>query len=402
MRTEEPVYPASAKPLIGERTLTALLTISMAVSMLQLFLVGTLSPRLMADAGISPTVLGLTATFGFGAASLFSLGAGTWVDRFGARRCLIALFVLTAVALALIGSSAGAVTLLIAVTLGGLPQSLANPATNKIILAQVEPARRGAVTGWKQSGVQVGTIAAGLPLAALAAWTGWRGAVWTAAGISLLIAVWAWRALPYAPRVDPAAPSQAQGAKTPGVAVLAAFSLMLGAGISSVNTYLTLFGTQRLGLGPVVAAWLVAVLGTAGFAGRIGWSSAAGRRERAESLLIPLGIAACTAGLLLASSAWFTPLAWVGAAGIGAFGVAANAVTMVAVVRHAHPSRAGRDSGRISSGFFAGFAVGPPLFGLLVESVGYEWGWVLVAAEFAAAAAVAAFGLSRLTRPKPA
>ncbi|WP_309238988.1 MFS transporter, partial [Streptomyces lunaelactis] len=182
------------------RAPTALLTCAMAFSMMQLFLLGALGPRLVDELDVSPTLLGLTTTVGFGAAAVLSPVGGRVVDRVGPRRCLVALLLVSAVALALIGSAPGAGLLLAAVALGGLPQALANPATNKAILATVPPERRGSVTGMKQSGVQLGAFAAGLPLAALAGVAGWRGAVWTAAGAAVVAAAWAARALPRDPR----------------------------------------------------------------------------------------------------------------------------------------------------------------------------------------------------------
>ncbi|MFF5249371.1 MFS transporter [Streptosporangium sp. NPDC000095] len=386
MRLERPAGPAPG--MAGERWVTVLLTAAMGVSMLQLFLIGALGPRLVGEAGISRAAIGLTTTAGFGVAALLSLTAGRWVDRLGARRSLVALLLLAAVALALIGAASNTFVLLAAVALGGLPQALANPATNKIILAVVEPARRGAVTGWKQSGVQLGAFAAGLPLAALAAWTGWRGSVWTAAALAALVAYWALRALPPDPGLAQAPPPLDMPRARVGR--LALFSFLLGCGIAAVNTYLALFGVERLGLGPVVAAWLIAALGVTGVAGRVGWSRRAGRLGRPEVLLAPLAAGACGAALLLVAASSVPFLVWAGAAAVGAFAVAGNAVTMVAVIKRADPRSAGRASGLVSAGFFTGFASGPPLFAILVELMGYGPGWVLVAAEFAAAAAVAA------------
>ncbi|QFG27059.1 MFS transporter [Actinomadura sp. WMMB 499] len=360
----------------------------MGVSMLQLFLIGALGPRLVEDGGFSRGVLGLTTSAGFGVACALSLTAGSWVDRIGPRRSLVALLVIAAGALALIGSATGTAMLLAAVALGGLPQALANPATNKVIIAAVAPARRGAVTGWKQSGVQLGAFAAGLPFAVLAGWLGWRGAVWGAAGCALLIAVFAAVLLPRDPSRR-AAPGAA-GAPPPRVRVgrLAAYQLALGCGIASVNTYLALYGAQRLELGAVVAAWLVAVLGVTGIAGRVGWSRRAGSLPRPVVLLAPLAAGACAAALVLGASAWASPLVWLGAAAVGAFAAAGNAVSMVAVVRSADARVAGRASALVAAGFFGGFALGPPLFGVLVARAGYGPAWLLVAAEFAAAALI--------------
>ncbi|MER7093905.1 MFS transporter [Streptomyces althioticus] len=358
----------------------------MAFSMMQLFLLGALGPRLVADLGVSPTVLGLTTTVGFATAAVLSPAGGRVVDRVGPRRCLMALLAVAAVALALIGTAPGSGFLLAAVALGGLPQALANPATNKAILAAVPPARRGSVTGMKQSGVQLGAFAAGLPLAALAGLTGWRGAVWTAAGAAAVAAVWAARTLP----ADPPAKS------TPTVWVprgmtawLMVFSLLLGCGIASVNTYLSLYGTERLGLGPTAAGALVAVLGVSGIVGRLGWSKVAGRPDRAVRLPGSLAVGAVAAALLLAGSSSARPLVWVAALAVGVFAVAANAVSMVLVLQRAEPGRAGQDSALVSAGFFAGFAVGPPVFGVLAEAGRYGSGWLLVAAEFAGAGVVA-------------
>ncbi|MFD9372612.1 MFS transporter [Streptomyces sp. NPDC060020] len=384
--------PAHADGGTG-RPLTALLTCAMAFSMLQLFLLGALGPRLVDELGVSPAVLGLTTTLGFGTAALLSPAGGRIVDRIGPRRSLVVLLVVSAAALALIGAAPGTGALLGAVALGGVPQALANPATNKAIMRVVPPARRGAVTGLKQSGVQLGAFVAGLPLVLLAGGIGWRGAVWTAAGAALLAGGWALRALPDDPAPPPAGP---RGSLVPRgmVAWLAAFSLFLGAGIASVNTYLALFGAQRLGMGPTAAGAPVAVLGVAGIAGRIGWSKAA-RPGRAEWLPGWLACGALGAALLLGAALVASPLVWLGAVAVGVFAVSGNAVSMVLVMQRAAPGRAGQDSALVAAGFFGGFALGPPLFGLLAGSGRYGHGWLLVAVEFAAAGAVAFAWASR-------
>ncbi|MBQ0826218.1 MFS transporter [Streptomyces sp. RG38] len=358
----------------------------MAFSMLQLFLLGALGPRLVDDLGLSVTTLGLTTTAGFGAAALLSPLGGRVVDRFGPRTCLVGLLLASAAALTLIGAAPGAGVLLAAVALGGLPQALANPATNKAILAVVPVARRGAVTGTKQSGVQLGAFAAGLPLAALASAAGWRPAVWTAAAAAVAAALWAALTLPADP---PPKASAASWVPRGMIAWLAGFSLLLGCGIASVNTYLALYGARELGLGATAAGALVAVLGVAGIAGRIGWSRLADRPERAARLPGLLAAGAVGAALLLAASAAVPALAWVAAVAVGVFAVSANAVSMVLVLQRAVPGRAGQDSALVSAGFFAGFALGPPLFGLAASAGRYGTGWLLVAAEFAAAGAVA-------------
>ncbi|MYT24767.1 MFS transporter, partial [Streptomyces sp. SID7760] len=98
---------------------------------------------------------------------------------------------------------------------------------------------------------------------------------------------------------------------------------------------------------------------------------------------------AVPAACLLAAAPYVHPLVWVAAVAVGVFAVSANAVSMVLVMQRAAPGRAGQDSALVAAGFFAGFAVGPPLFAPLAEAGRYGRGWLLVAAEFAAAAALA-------------
>lgn len=95
------------------------------------------------------------------------------------------------------------------------------------------------------------------------------------------------------------------------------------------------------------------------------------------------------AALLLAAAAYAHPLAWVAAVAVGLFAVSANAVSMVLVMQRAAPGQAGQDSALVSAGFFAGFAVGPPLLGLLAAAGHYGTGWLLVAGEFVGAGVVA-------------
>ncbi|MFX0581152.1 MFS transporter [Nocardia nepalensis] len=373
-------------------SVAGVLTAAMGFSMLQLFVVGALGPRIVPDLGLSPAMLGFTTTVGFGTAALLSPLAGRVVDVMGPRRCLVALLGLVALALGLIAAAPGYLVLLVAVGLGGLPQALANPATNKAILAVIPVGRRAAVTGTKQSGVQLGAIAAGLPLAALAAAAGWRVSVLVAAGSAVLVTAWVWWTLPTdPPRHEPDIGSAATGsAKSSVVRWLAVYSLFLGAGMASINTYLALFGERRLGLSAATAGTLVAVLGVAGIAGRIGWARVA--KQPRMAVVLPAGLAVGSAGAagLMAAAPLVDGLVWVAVVAVGTFGMAGNAVSMVLVIQRAAPGRGGRDSALVSAGFFAGFAVGPPLFGAVVPWIGYSSSWLLVAAEFMTGAGVAA------------
>jgi predicted MFS family arabinose efflux permease len=175
----------------------------------------------------------------------------------------------------------------------------------------------------------------------------------------------------------------------PAVRWLMGFSVLLGAGISAVNTYSALYAAQALHFAAQPAGALVAALGITGIVGRIGWARMVSPQRPPAAVLAPLAVGAVLATSVLLSAQFLGPAwAWVGVLGIGAFAVAGNAVSMLAVMTLSTPEQTGRNSALVSAGFFAGFAMGSPSFGLLTEAGGYPLGWSLVAAEFAAAGVV--------------
>ncbi|MEV4312536.1 MFS transporter [Actinocrispum sp. NPDC049592] len=367
------------------RIVGGLATLAMAFPNLPLFLVGALAPALVASFGIARPLLGILGTAGYGVGALLSLVIGQVVDAVGARRAMLVLFGVVAAALAVFAQAGDYGVLVVAIAFCGVAQALANPATNKLIASHIPVSRRGLMVGIKQSGVQLGALAAGLPLAALAGGLGWRVAVWTAAGCAF-VTMLASGLLPRDPPLRRAARSS--GPVDPAVWWLMGFQALLGAGTVAVNTYVALFATQDLGFGPQVAAALVAVLGIAGIAGRLGWSRLVANGRPAGKVLVPLGLGAAVAAvILLAAASLGTFLAWVGVLGIGVFAVSGNAVSML-VVLSLPGEQVGRHSALVSAGFYGGFAVGPPCFGLLVDLGGYWLAWSLVALEFAAAAVV--------------
>src|SRR5438034_6998032 len=210
----------------------------MAFSMLLLFVVGALGPFLVHELHLTRSELGALVAAAFGVATLLSLVSGQVVDLVGGRTALVWLLGLVALNLVVLSIAPTFAALLAAAALGGVAQSLANPATNKLVAGSFTRTRRAMVLGVKQSGVQVGAFAAGLLLAPLAAASGWRtalrlAALVPAAAIVLAVAV--------APAAAPADGPRLLRAPRPPSALarwLMAYSLFLGAGIAAVNTYL--------------------------------------------------------------------------------------------------------------------------------------------------------------------
>jgi nitrate/nitrite transporter NarK len=84
---------------------TAVSTAAMTASMLPLFVLGALGPVLVRDLRMAQWELGALVAVGFAIGAVLSIPLGAVVDRLGIRRCLVGLFVLAAVVLAVLAAA---------------------------------------------------------------------------------------------------------------------------------------------------------------------------------------------------------------------------------------------------------------------------------------------------------
>ncbi|MFF8828815.1 MFS transporter [Streptomyces sp. NPDC015131] len=377
------------------RGLLALTTTSMALSMFVLFAFGALGPALLDDLGLSRSQLGSLPAVAFGTATVLSLVSGHLTDLVGGRRALLALLTTVALAFTVLSRAAGYGALLAGLVLAGAAQACANPATNHLIAGHLPPARRAAAIGIKQSGVQIGAFAAGLLVPSLAAATSWRTTLALVVPVALAAAV----AALLLPRDRPE-PRGGRAFTLPGRPNRAArwlivYSLGVGTGLAALNTYLPLYAHEELGMGERASGALIAAVGVAGIAARVLWTRVSGRLSDIGVPLLLLAAAAVCFLLLVPAARLLTPLVWIGAVGLGGSAVAANAVSMVAVVRGTAFGATGHASALVSMGFFGGFVVGPLGFGLLADGpAGYTGGWAMAGAAFL----VSVVGAARVRR----
>lgn len=366
------------------RSLLALLTGGMGLSMFVLYAIGALGPFLIEDLRISSSQLGLLTAVTFGTATVLSLYAGQVTDLLGGRKAFTLLLLLVAAAFTLLAATRTYALLLCALVLSGAAQSLANPSTNKLIATHVTPSRKAFAVGVKQSGVPLAAFTAGLTLPTLAGAMSWRAALALVIPAALAAAV----AAATLPRdtvrtaaFRPALPS----APNKPTRWLTAVSLCIGCGLAALNTYLPLYAHQRLSMGERSSGALIAAIGVSGIASRLLWSRLSDRLDVPRSLLFLAG-ASVVCGALIPASTAVSWLVWIGAVGLGCSAAAANAVSMVAVTKGSGFGTTGHASAMVSMGFFAGFVAGPLAFGLLVDATGgFAAGWTLVTAVFAVA-----------------
>jgi predicted MFS family arabinose efflux permease len=246
-----------------------------------------------------------------------------------------------------------------------------------LIAERVEPRHKAAVVGLKQSGVQVSALFAGLLLPTLAVTFGWRMALASLLVPALLLACLGPRVAPREHKGKP--PSLAVARPNGRLALLMSVQLCVGIVLSSFVTFLGVFAAGQ-GMRATLIGGLIAGFGVMGIVARIFLTPLGARMADESWLLLVL--------LLLSSLAlWLTSLAapgshwplWAGALGMGLTAVATNAIAMSMVLRDPGFGSPAPAAGLLSVGFFGGFALGPPLFGLVQNGPwGFAYAWLVL------------------------
>ncbi|MDV5998118.1 MFS transporter [Kocuria rhizophila] len=211
--TRTPSAPTRKAPGI----LLAVLMAAMAAGPVFNYGVGALSATIVESYGITEGQYGFIITAVFAIAGLAAPLLGVLADRIDTRVQLTLIFGGVLVAFLLSATWQSYAMLLVAALVAGLAQSFSNPVTNRIVAQRVPLAQRSAWMGWKQSGVQVGLLVAGLTFPVVGAAFGWRGAALFGALLCVPLLVTGWtvvtrlqrRARESTPTTTPPAPSPA-------------------------------------------------------------------------------------------------------------------------------------------------------------------------------------------------
>jgi MFS family permease len=362
----------------------------MAVATFPIVIFSVLAATFISEFDLSRWQMGTLITAVAVVAGLMSPIFGRTTDRLGAVKSMFGVLGLGAIAITSISLAPSYWWLVLAGLISGVPNGWANPATNTLIVDNVESGSRGIVTGLKQSGVQLGTFVGGLLLPVLTVAWGWRPAVLT------FLAVPAGGLVGMIGRSDVIHEDAKVGSgpstiPTP-VKWTAVYGSLSGLATSAAIGFLPLFAEEDQMWGRTQAGWLIAGLGLVGLVGRIVWPRIAERWLGHGRTLVILAIESSIAAVLLALAAGGVLSDWVlilAALLLGAGVVAWNAVGMLAVMDFSPHHLVGRSTGLVLMGFLLGLAVGAPLMGLSVDLLGsYAPGWFGVAGLLIAAATV--------------
>jgi MFS family permease len=190
--------------------LLILLTLSVAINYLDRGALSVAAPLIIKDLNLSPAQMGLLFSAFFWSYSSFQLIAGWLVDRFSIKWIYAGGYLTWSLATAAVGLVNGLPALLAARLLLGIGESVAYPASSKIIVRYFPEERRGLANALIDAGAKLGpgfsTLLGGLTVATY----GWR-AMFLVAGLASLLWLIPWLLIaksdfPVRPAAEPEGP----------------------------------------------------------------------------------------------------------------------------------------------------------------------------------------------------
>lgn len=340
------------------------------------FAVGAVAVQIDRSVGFSAADLGLGVAAYYLVSAVLSPTGGALATRFGSVACMrTATAAATLGIVALATAQSGGVVVL-ALALLGVPNAVIQPCANQVLVTV--PARnRGLSFGLVQSAIPVSTLVSGALLALFSSGDGWRTAMWSLVGFTVLTQLFVGWARTGGTHADqdspPPVPDPVGGRPLLALLVVAAFTASAAA--TTLPAFLASTG-DHAGLAPGAIALAQIAGSLACAATRIAISHAAGARRGSANLLV-------VAGLVLVGASGFGLLGVSTTSGL-AFGAGAllaytcgwgwNGLFNLAVTK-ARPGRVAATTGLTQGGIFLGGAAGPFLFSRLLEAGGYRLAW---------------------------
>lgn len=190
--------PTSSHPLSPRRELWLLLTLAgvQFTHILDFMIMMPLGPQLTRIFAISDAQFGMLVSAYTLSAGVSGLLASTYIDRFGRKRLLLALYVLFGLATLACGLAPTYGTLMVARVLAGMFGGVLSALCQTIVADSIPFERRGRAMGIVMTSFSVSTVA-GVPLGlVLAEYGGWHLPFFAIAGLCAVLALFAARALP--------------------------------------------------------------------------------------------------------------------------------------------------------------------------------------------------------------
>lgn len=340
------------------------------------FLTGGLAVQVREELGFDEAALGLAVALFFAFSSVSSVVFGRVVERLGSHRSM---------RLAAVGSAASLLGVAVfarswiwlvgCLVVGGFANAIAHPATHLSLAREIPAGRQGFSFGIKQAAIPTATLLAGLAVPVLALTIGWRwafvGGALLALAVAFLVPAETHRGVP-----------EVKAARTGGVRTGPLVLLAVGIGLGS---------TAATPLGAFIVESAVAAGIEAGQAGLLlALGSAAGITIRVTFGYLADGMGGgrlrLVAGMLGAGAIGFAMLA----TGMGSLLVIGTVLAFGAgwgwpglfnfAIVKTNPGAPAAATGITQTGASGGAALGPLIFGLVLQATGYTTAWLVCGA----------------------
>ena len=349
-------------------------------------ILAALFPWLKTAFHLSFAELGLLMTVFFVISGVGQALAGFVVDRVGARRVLFSGMALLGASALLLSAAGSYAALLLGAMLAGLGNSVFHPADYTILNQRVSKERLA--HGFSMHGISgnFGWAAAPAFLGTVAAFAGWRTALLCAAALPVAVLALLWynrEALRPDPIAAPVTGKAAGGSldflRLPAVWMSFAFFFLSSIALGGIQSFAStsLVALYDMSLASATTAYTAYMLASAGgmvLGGFLGAKS----RNYDRTIGIAFTLAAALALLLAAA---VVP-GWLAVALMGAIGLASgiSGPSRDLLIRAAAPKNAtGRVFGVVYSGLDSGLAVGPLMFGALMDASHPSWVFICIA-----------------------
>ena len=383
------VIDNSESPFRDDAKVIGLVGLGHAISHFSQLVLPPLFPLLKAEFGVSNVQLGVIMTAFFVVSGIGQALAGFLVDRVGARGVLFTGIAIIGLAIFGVALSQNYISLVACGALLGLGNCIFHPANFTILNKRVSKARLShafsthSVTGF------LGWALAPLFVTSLVVPFGWRGALMGASALvfitlAILMLFRRHLALPIdsnkAHSEHDATASTFGFLRLPLVWMCFGFFLLTSLAVSGIQTFMPSALQQLYEITPWLAGSSITLFMLASAGGTIVGGFLANNTNRQDRIIAIAFICAALAAFIIASAAIPT---WATMIMLGLIGFAGGVVSPSRdlLVRAASPKNAtGRVYGVVYSGLDSGQALGPLLFGLLMDTDHPHWVFIMIGA----------------------
>ncbi len=353
------------------RAATLMVSVASATTTtLPVFLTGALAVVIRHHLGLSTTELGLLVSTFFLSSIPLSLLTGPRVGLLGVERLMraaVGASVISLLTIAVIDRSF--LSILVSLVLAGAANGVMQPTVNQFLVGRTRIQGQGLAFGIKQAAVPLSTLLAGLAVPLVALTIGWQYGYLGAAifGIVVLISI----PPASAQRTRDGEPTRTRVVLAP--LVILAVGMAFGAGAANAMGAFLVTSNVHSGLSPGTAGYLAALGSASSFSTRILSGYFADRRKGNHLRVVAAMLMLGAVGYVLLSVPGHefivigVILAY--AAGWGWNGVLNFAITKT------HPGAIAHATGITQAGLYCGSLLGPLLFGILVDHMGFGVAW---------------------------